>query len=789
MKLVIIEGEGKKDTIAKYLKKNGSGYSVFATRGHVRDLPAKTLAVDVYRNYEPKYVIMDDKKVIVDSLKKIADKADEIFLATDPDREGEAISWHLASILNIPADKKCRIVFNEISENAVAAALKNPRVIDQNTVDAQQARRVLDRLVGYKLSPVLCKKIKNKLSAGRVQSVALRMVVDREREILAFVPDEYWTLTALLDKIGGSNSFRAVLTSFKGKKYKLTDEKQVKGVLSYLDGRDFYVDAIKAGVSKSHAPAPYITSTLKQDALNKLGFTLKATDSVAQELYEGVELEGEGKAALITYIRTDSTRVSPEAVKSARSYIEEKFGNKYIPDTPNIYKSKDSAQDAHEAIRPISVDRSPESLKNSLNANQYKLYKIIYDRFLASQMSEAVFNTVTMDIACGDYGFRASGKQLIFDGYLKAFNNMQQDKDKENEEGENTGLLPVVESGEKLKLNELKPEQKFTKPPPRFTEASLVKAMEEQGIGRPATYTPTIMVLAGRSYTERDGKALKPTELGCDVVDMLVKYFPDIMNIKFTAQMETALDSIDNGGRVWQDVIDKFYNGFEEKIAGALGDGYTKKAAPEATDILCQKCNSPMILREGRYGKFLACSNYPACKNILNEDGSLAQKAEPKLSGKACVKCGKEMVIKTGRSGEFLACPGYPKCKHTENVSPANAAPQKESQEQPPKAQPDGNGEKAEYPETICSKCGAVMVVKQGRFGPFYACPSYPECKNIVNIKSGAAKAKPEQTVVGKCPDCGKDLVQRTSKKGSVFYGCKGYPKCTYVTNELPGNE
>ncbi|HIW01726.1 MAG TPA: type I DNA topoisomerase, partial [Candidatus Protoclostridium stercorigallinarum] len=657
MKLVVIEGVGKKPAIQKYL---GSGYKVFATMGHVRDLPEKTLAVDVENNFKPTYVIMPKKKEVVAELKKAAQSAECVYLATDPDREGEAISWHIATILGIPEHEKARITFNEISKKAITKALECPREIDKSLVDAQQARRVLDRLVGYKLSPVLCRKIQSKLSAGRVQSVTLRLVVEREREIMNFVPEEYWPFFSVLSQRGGK--IRAALATKIGSKYKIGSKEEVDEVIKGLDGKPYIVTSVKKTVTKAHAPAPFRTSTMQQDAINKLGMSLNQVSMSAQSLYEGVDIPGEGKVALITYIRTDSTRVSPEAQAAAREFIAAHYGADYVPEKPNIYASKGNVQDAHEAIRPISLERTPESLKDLISRNHYRLYKLIYERFLASQMSEAKYNSLTADIECGDYGFKVTGRTPLFPGYTKVYSDKEKDDD-------DMKKLPDLSEGDRPTFVEYSYEQKFTKPPARYTEATLIKAMEEKGIGRPATYQPTVSLIEKRAYTERDGKSIKPTELGFKVCDMLIMYFPDIMDVTFTAEMESKLDTIEEGGKVWQQLIGEFYTGFEKEIEKAMGDGYKMKAPAQETDYKCEKCGSPMVIREGRYGKFLACSAYPKCKNTkqLDENGNIKVKTEepPVETDVICEKCGAKMVIKTGSRGKFLACPNYPKCKNT----------------------------------------------------------------------------------------------------------------------------
>lgn len=667
MKLVIIEGIGKVKTVEKYL---GNGYKVFATKGHIRDLPEKTLAVNVSHQFEPKYEIIPSKNDVVKELRELASKADEIYLCTDPDREGEAISWHIAYVLGIDADKPVRAEFNEISEKAIKKGLANPRPININLVDAQQARRVLDRLVGYKLSPVLCKKIQNNLSAGRVQSVTLRLVVEREREILNFKPEEYWNFFSLLKSSNGGD-IKATLSTKNGKKIKLKSAEEVEQTKLALKENDYRVKKVTKKVAKTHPLPPFITSSMQQDALNKLGMPLATTTKVAQTLYEGVDIKGEGKVALVTYIRTDSTRVSPDAQKSAREYISKKYGDKFVPEKANVYASKKSAQDAHEAIRPISVQRTPESIEGKVDKNVYRLYKLIYDRFLASQMSDALFNTVNLDIENSSYGFKVTGKTPVFPGFTVVYNAVQEDNDEENSD-----KLPVVEEGEILAFNDYKCEQKFTKPPSRYTEASLVKVMEDKGIGRPATYTPTITLLFARKYMELDGKVIKPTELGCEVTDMLIKYFPEVMDVQFTADMETKLDEIEDGGKVWQRVISDFYYGFEEKIALAMGDTFSLKKPDELSNVKCDKCGKIMVFKLGKHGKFLACPSFPNCKNTktLDENGNVVEKksVEPKVSDKTCDKCGKPMVVRSGKYGPFLACSGFPKCRNIVNMPKEN---------------------------------------------------------------------------------------------------------------------
>ena len=650
MNLVIIEGVGKKDTIKKYL---GEGYEVVVTKGHIRDLPQKTLGVNILKNFEPEYVIMPDKNDIVTSLKQKAKTASKIYLATDPDREGEAISWHLTHILNLNQNDDIRIVFNEISKSAITNALQHPRAIDQKLVNAQQARRVLDRLVGYKLSPILCKKIQPKLSAGRVQSVALKIVVDREKEINNFKPQEYWTLVANLFKSTKQDAFKANLVKFNNKKLTVENSEQMQQILSLVKQNDFVVSMVKKTVGKTKPYAPYTTSTMQQDALNKLGFNLKKASACAQALYEGVNIEGEGKVALVTYIRTDSVRVAPEAMAMAKTYIAKNYGEKYLPKTPNVYVSKTLAQDAHEAIRPITIERTPEMVKPFISPDNYKLYKIIYERFLASQMTESIYNLQTVEINNSNYNFKASEKTPVFDGYLVAYNyektNSKQ-KNNDDDEEELNDKLPQLNEGDKLNLINLTDTQKFTKPPTRYTEGTLVKEMEEKGIGRPATYTPTITTLASRNYTEKEGKFLKPTDLGVRVTEYLEKYFDDIMNVKFTANMEDKLDEITQKETKWNELIADFYKDFDVNLRKAFGGSSAEfKVPPVKTDEICEKCGSPMVIRTGKFGEFLACSNFPACKNIR----SLKQEKPVAV----CPLCGSDVYLRKSKRGNpFYAC-------------------------------------------------------------------------------------------------------------------------------------
>ena len=653
MKLLIIESAGKVDTIKKYL---GKDWEVFATGGHIRDLPEKSLGVDIKNNFEPNYQNREDKENTIKRLQEKAKKASEIYIATDPDREGEAIGWHVATILGLDFDKKNRVEFNSITKEVVLNEIQKPRKLDKDMFDAQQARRVLDRLVGYKISPILCKKITNRLSAGRVQSVALKLVVDREREILNFVPEEYWSLGAKLEKPNQKPSFKALLTTITNKKIKLHNKEMMDRVINHIKDGEWIVKSAKKSTTKSHAPAPFTTSSMQQDAINKLGMSLKQVTSCAQELYEGVNLGAEGKVALVTYIRTDSVRVSDEARINAKKFIIEKFGEEYYPSKPNIYKSKgENVQDAHEAIRPAHFEISPESVKQYLSPANYKLYKLIYERFFASQMAEATYNSVVAEIECNDCQFKVTGKTPKFAGFTAIYQEYKKQEDEEPAEAK----LPELSVGDKLKLLELLPEQKFTKPSPRYTESTLIKAMEENGIGRPATYTPTITILSTRKYVEKEGKALKPTKLGFDVTDLLQKYFASIINVDFTANMEEGLDKIATQKEDWHKLISRFYDKFLPQLKIANGDNtaFMEKEEPVVSDVACDKCGSMMVIKNGRFGKFLACPNYPKCKNIKPLQG------KSKVVCK-CPKCGKNVLEKKSKKGKlYYACEDYTDCK------------------------------------------------------------------------------------------------------------------------------
>lgn len=687
MDLIIVESPHKAKTIEKFLK---GKYKVDASKGHVRDLPVNYLGVNLNNNFEPYYVITPEKKKDIKRLSEEAAKADKIYLATDPDREGEAISWHLKEVLGLSEEQVNRIEFNEISEKAVSEALAHPRKIDQNLVNAQQARRVLDRIVGYTVSPVASSRLNESLSAGRVQSVALKMVVDREREIQAFKPQEYWNLKAEL-KGENKNSFKALLSEKNGKKYKPGNAEEAEKVENELKNSQFKVKTVKKTVVKSHAPAPFITSTMQQDGSIKLGVTAPQIMAIAQRLYEGVETP-QGNVALITYMRTDSVRISSEAQSAARKFIADNYGKEYLPEKPNFYKTKSDAQDAHEAIRPIDVNKTPDSVKNILDKNQYKLYKLIYERFIASQMNEAIYNSVAIDVAAGEYVLKTSGKTLTFKGYTAVYDDTKKDEDDES----GNSLIPPLTEGELLDLINLIKEQKFTKPPTRYTEASLIKNMEDKGIGRPSTYATIMAKLSDkkREYVKKEKKYLVPNPISYELIDFLVKYFPDIMDISFTAKMEDELDDVGSNGKDWHQLISDFYTPFEKELN-----------ASKMTDKLCDKCGAPMMIKSGKYGSYYACSNYPECKNIkpVNE----------------------KVVIPTDR---------------------------------------------------ICPNCGSVMVEREGKFGKFLACSNFPKCKTTLSLTES----------VGVCPECGKPTKKMVSRGGKVFYGCSDYPNCKFMSWDIP---
>lgn len=740
MKLVIVESPAKAKTIGKYL---GAGYRVDASKGHIWDLPVKTMGIDFANHYEPDLEPRNsDQSQTIDRLRKEVAQAECVYLATDPDREGEAISYHLQCALGLDPNAKNRIMFNEISQKAVNEAIKNPHYINKGLVAAQQARRVLDRLVGYTVSPVLCKKIRNNLSAGRVQSAALRILVDREKEILNFKPEEYWNVSAVLEKPADKPQFKAVLAEQNGKKLKVKNKEQCDQALAVLNSAPYVVRTVKRSVSLSRPQPPFTTSTMQQDAVNKLRMSSAVAMSVAQQLYEGFDIPGMGHVALVTYIRTDSVRVSTDAVAAARARIAAVYGEKYVPSKPNVYATKKHAQDAHEAIRPINIDLTPESIKDKVQRNQYLLYKLIYERFLASQAEKATYNSVNVAIDCGEYGLTASGKTLIFDGFLAIYGDTKKDKDKDNDESGDNAVLPNLNEGDVLNLVKLNHEQKFTKPPARYTEASLIKAMEERGIGRPSTYATIMQTLYKREYVAKDAKALVPTNLGIQVTDYLSQYFGEIVDVDFTAEMEDKLDAIEDGGEPWYNVVDGFYKPLSAKVSTAL-HGDKVHVDDEPTDIVCEKCGSPMVIKTGRYGKYLACSNFPACSNMR----SLKEKSAPKQTNVVCDVCGAMMLEREGKFGKYLACSNFPQCK---NTKPLNEVVAK------------------------CPKCGKNVLKKVSKRGKvFYGCEGWPKCDFVSwDIPTGKL-----------CPECGQPLVYH-EYRGKKSIQCSSRT-CSY-TEAMP---
>ncbi len=678
-KLVIVESPAKAKTIKKYL---GGGYEVVASMGHVRDLPKSKLGVDVENHFEPQYIPMRGKEKVVRELKTAAKKADTVYLATDPDREGEAISWHLAHLLNLDVEKANRITFNEITKTGVTYGMAHPRQINLDLVNAQQARRILDRIVGYKLSPLLWKKIKRGLSAGRVQSVALRLVVDRENEIRVFQPEEYWTIDAKVVGKGSRKQFAARFYGKDGVKMDLHNRQEVDQVLAAVQDKDFIVTNVKKGVRKKSPAPPFTTSTLQQEASRKLGFQAYRTMKAAQELYEGVEVEGMGAVGLITYMRTDSLRISAEAQQQAAEYIGGRYGKNYLPATPKVYKSKGNAQDAHEAIRPSMPDLSPDKVKDSLTADQYKLYKLIWERFIASQMAPALLDTVNVDILADTYNFKASGYSVKFEGFTVLY---EESKDEAEEE---SGMLPPIQKDDVLKVRSIDPAQHYTQPPARYTEASLIKALEENGIGRPSTYAPTISVILQREYVEREQKALKPTYLGEVVNQLMSDNFKNIVDVNFTAKMEKDLDKVEEGRQDWVKTLDSFYKDFAktlEKAQKELDDGVKIKLPEEETDEVCELCGRKMVVKSGRFGKFLACPGFPECKNT--------KKIVKKTDG-VCPRCGGRILVKRSKNGKtFYGCEKYPQCEFVTWDEPVSAT---------------------------CPKCGASLLRKKGRSGKLY---------------------------------------------------------------------
>ena len=673
-KLVIVESPAKAKTIKKYL---GAGYDVVASMGHIRDLNPNRLSVDIKKKFTPKYELIKGKEKLADDLVKLADKSDYVYLATDPDREGEAISWHLAYLLDLDLSDCNRVTFNEITKTGVQNGMSAPRQIDIDLVNAQQARRILDRLVGYKLSPFVSQKIRRGLSAGRVQSVAVKIIVDREREIRAFKPEEYWSIDARFIPKGSRKTVAASFYGTREEKIKITSKQQADEILAQLKDQPAVVDKVKHGTRRKKPAPPFITSTLQQEASRKLGFQSKRTMKVAQELYEGIDIEGMGAVGLITYMRTDSLRISEDALNAAEVFIRAKWGDKYVPKEHRRFKSRSNAQDGHEAIRPTMIDMEPSRLKSSLTSDQYKLYKLIWERFIACQMAECVQKTTQADIAVKDYIFKASGYRVDFDGYtvlyVEGADNAEEEKESE---------LPPLEEGMPLKVKEIIPNQHFTQPPPRYTEASLIKALEENGIGRPSTYAATITTITSRGYVKREAKTLIPTELGEVSTKLMEERFPKIVNVRFTAQMEQNLDAVEEGKYQWVQLLSDFYTDFDKTLKKAKEDmkGVKIELEEDKTDLICDKCGKPMVVKFGPYGKFIACSGYPECKNIVKIVNKI---------GVPCPKCSGDVIVKSTKKGrQFYGCSNYPECDFVSWYEPT--------------------AEK-------CPRCGGVLFKKKGK--------------------------------------------------------------------------
>ena len=760
--LVIVESPAKAKTIGKYL---GKDFTVKASLGHVKDLPKKDLSVDVDHDFKPVYEVIEGKRKLIAELKTAAKGADNIYLAADPDREGEAICFHLQEELEGSGNKKktgpkiYRVMFNEITKGAIQKAFETPLSVNLNLVNAQQARRVLDRLVGYKISPLLWDKVRRGLSAGRVQTVALRLIVDREREIRAFQKQEYWTIDVNFTS-KKPPQWTAHLAKKNDENVEIKDQAASDAIVQALDGTDYVVRSVTNREKRRYPVPPFITSTLQQESSRKLRFSVKRTMMLAQKLYEGVELgQDEGPVGLISYMRTDSTRVSNDALDEVRAMVADRYGADYRPEKPNFYKSKKDAQDAHEAVRPTSALRTPESVASFLAEDELKLYRLIWMRFVASQMTPAVFDQTTIEVDAkgkdgGAYLFRATGSVPKFDGFLKIYEEGKDQKDDEDDELKSK--LPAVTVGEKLKFKSIEPLQHFTEPPPRFNEATLVKELEADGVGRPSTYASILSTIQDREYVKKEGGKFIPTELGMVVTDLLLESFSDLFDATYTARMEAELDEIEDGKLDWRTSMSEFYQRFEKDLEHAERHMTNIKRMEKPTDLVCDKCGKPMVIKWGKHGSFIACTGYPECTNTRELQVDLPDVDGADLTEQDateyCDNCGRPMVLKKGRFGQFLACSGYPECKTTKQLG----------QEQKPQDVP--------LDET-CPQCGSKMVKKFGRFGEFVACSSYPTCKFV------------KQNTIGvKCPNCSEgEVVERRSKRGKTFYGCNRYPECDFV--------
>ena len=773
-KLVIVESPAKAKTINRYL---GTGYKVRASMGHVRDLPKSEMGVDIEKDFAPTYQVLKAHQKLITQLRKLARSSEEVFLATDLDREGEAIAWHLAEALRLPKKKTRRVVFNEITKNAIRKAFEQPGDIDENKVNAQQARRILDRIVGYRLSPLLWTKLRRGLSAGRVQSVTVRLIVEREREIEAFKIEEYWEIEAELSPAklepGAPRKFRAKLAKLDGQDPKIPNEASAAEVVKKLQSLPFIVTGYEEKERAMQPPPPFNTSTLQQQASIRLRFSTKKTMMIAQQLYEGVDLGPEGSVGLITYMRTDSFRVAGQAIGECRKYIAGAFSPEYLPEKARQYRAGRGAQGAHEAVRPTSASRTPESVKEYLTRDQFRLYELIWKRFVASQMAAGRLAVRDGQIAAGDALFTAQGRQLVFDGHLKISGY-----DKKNDM-----RVPRLTPEERLKLLGLEPTQHFTKPPPRYTEATLVKTLEKLGIGRPSTYAPTISTIQQRKYVELMKRQFHATELGKLVTDQLVEHFKDIMNVEFTSHMEERLDEVEEAKADWLQILREFYKPFAADLKRA--EKNMKRPEPEKTEFKCELCGKPMLKRWGKRGMFLGCSGYPECTftQPLDEEGKPAARPEPEVSDEKCEKCGAPMVVRTGPHGRFLGCSAYPKCKNTRKLQPERETA--EEGKSPARPEPEPTDEK-------CEKCGAPMVVRTGRRGRFLACSAFPKCKNTRSLgpesdtaTQGKPAARPKlEPTDEKCEKCGAPMVVRAGRRGR-FLGCSAYPKCRN-TKPLP---
>ena len=757
--LVIVESPTKVKTLKGFL---GADFTIMGSKGHVRDLPKSGLSIDIKNGFTPEYELLPDRGDVIAAMKKAARGCDTVYLASDPDREGEAIAWHIAQALG--AKNMRRIEFNEITKTAVQRAIQNPRDIDMDRVNAQQARRVLDRIIGYQVSPILARKISKGLSAGRVQSVAVRLIVEREREIQAFKVEEYWTVTALVSPKVEDFPFPARLITQSGKKLEIVNEEQATGHVDALRPLPYAVSNVKRQEKRRNPSAPFITSTLQQEASKQLRYTSKRTMMVAQSLYEGVALGDGQTVGLITYMRTDSTTIAAEAQAAARELIAQRFGPEFVPDAPPKYKNKKSAQEAHEAIRPSYVDKVPEEIRQYLTDEQFKLYRLIWRRFVASQMKPAVMDVTTVDIAAGDYGLRASGSIIKFAGFLSVYEEARDEDAPEADVDDENALrkLPELAKDQALDLKELQPRQHFTQPPPRYTEATLVKALEENGIGRPSTYAQTLSTIQDRKYVELAERRFAPTDLGFIVNDKLVQHFPDIVDIQFTAGLEEKLDEVEGGRENWIHLLETWYEPFAATLAKAKDE--MEKIGPVETDFDCPSCGKKLYLRRGRFGEFFSCSGYPECKCAMDisPDGQpkpREKREAPVVAGidpdetRECEKCQKPMVVRASARGAFWGCTGYPKCK---NLIPIEGA----TVEMPA----------AEITEHMCPNCQKPLALRKGRFGPFLGCTGYPDCKTIINLdKDGNPRAprepKPDAPVKAVAKATAKTAAKKPAKK------------------------